>query len=153
MKPRTLILVLFLAACEAPDPVDVPKHAPTYVTDRNNLVLGDATAPGQFEVIYRAGDSASHLWCAAGEYGGRALGLQVTRRIYVVKPLSRSVRRPNNKSVVFTVLPKEEHLGFERPPNDYSMTVTRIGESQTIGAARHLCQQLPRRFPWLWLFD
>lgn len=149
---RFLFLPLFLAACQAPGPVELPSHAPNYITDRDNRVLGDATAPGQFEVIARPGDAAPNLWCAAGEYADRALGQPMAERIYVVKTLSPSVRRPGTKSVFFTVRPTADLPEPIRPPNDFSTTVSRPGESMTIGAATNMCRQLKPRFPlfeWL----
>lgn len=146
LSRRFLILPLLLAACEAPAPVTVADPTPNYISYHNNLVLGDATAPGSFEVIRRSGDAATDLWCAAGEYADRVIGVHNNRRIYVVKPLSRSVRRPDRQSVIFTVNPTEEQRAFKSPEGDFSLTVRRVGESQQTAVALQYCRKRPRFF-------
>ncbi len=138
---------LGLATCgPAPEPRDPPTVMPNFVSSRSNVVLGDAKAPGQFEVMRRPADTTGHMWCAAGEYADRALQLRGNRRIYVVKPLGPSLRRHGAKSVVFTVVPKDKVLqAADTLPQDYNLSVARAGESQRMAAARQMCQFLPKK--------
>ncbi|MEM6340752.1 MAG: hypothetical protein AAF729_06360 [Pseudomonadota bacterium] len=56
---------------------------------------------GRYEVIEAAGFGQEGVWCAAGEYAIRALGLN-RGRIYVDRPSGPALTRAGRKGIIFT---------------------------------------------------
>ncbi|ARE40077.1 hypothetical protein RGUI_1936 [Rhodovulum sp. P5] len=142
-----LAAALLLTACVPAPKSDAPRaiHTPT----RGNLVVPDATIPGQFEVFAGPGDGPGDFWCAAAEYAERQLRALPNRRLYVVKPRGRSDADPRRTSVVFTIQPDADLQEAAQTPrgDDLSMQVDRVGSNFSMAHGRISCRPV---FQWPW---
>ncbi|MHC0054897.1 hypothetical protein [Actibacterium sp. D379-3] len=151
---KRLFVVLAAAAlaagCEqASTPQTVPAIMPNDHSLIGNRVLGDATTPGQFEVIGRPGNGPTHYWCSAGDYVINKVHLLPNQRIYIVKPRGPSATRPGSTSVVFTVLPDADVLAAAEalPAGDYSLSISAVGANFLAAHGESTCRSIT---PFFW---
>lgn len=144
-----LLAAALLAGCgEKPAPRAVPDPMPAYRSVVGNTVLAVPGKPGTFEVIAYAGNDAEYFRCSGGSYVTKALGLLPNRRVYLVAPLGPSATRPGRRAITFTVLPDAALLSAaEALPEDYTLAMTRPGDSFLAGAGASLCKNI---IPFFW---
>jgi hypothetical protein len=105
-----------------------------YTTSNSMRIVGDASDPGRFDILQRAGNGASDYWCAAGEYIVLGRGLSPQTRIFLVQPLSKG--RLGRNSIGYSINPDIS------VPNrtSASMSMKKVGENWTASHGRAQCE-------------
>ncbi len=131
-----LLAMLALAAA--------PASAGDRFTATNLLRVYALERAGVYEVVASRGAGPSEIWCAAAEYAQARLGPDFSRRIFISRPLSRSVHEPARKGVGFTVAPTPEVRAGPRPGDAgvFSVSVSRRGFNLSTSHAFNLCRGL-----------
>lgn len=93
--------------------------------------IGDKT----FEVVERSGAGGTQMWCAAGIYATRHLGLN-TGDLYVLEGYGPSQTMPGRRGVVFSAEPVDGAF------QSFDQGVRKAGKTFRIGHATALCGEL-----------
>ncbi|MFL4470213.1 hypothetical protein ACERZ8_10130 [Tateyamaria armeniaca] len=105
------------------------------ITIRQNFVLPVAPIDADsFEVVEADGAGNSQMWCAAGIYARKVLGVQ-RGDIYVETPRGPSQTMPGRKGVVFTTSPVDGAF------STVSLSTRRAGLTRSVGHANAVCSQ------------
>jgi|GEM_PF-130545 len=122
--------------------VAVPAAASAPYTARNLLHVYPLERAGAFEVVASRGAGPNEMWCAAAEYAQARLGPDFSRRIFIARPLSRSLNEPARKGVGFSIVPTPELRAGPRPGEAgiYSVSVSRRGFNLSASHAINLCR-------------
>jgi hypothetical protein len=126
-----------------------PLHAAKPYRAYNTLsVVPDTTRPVEFRVISRAHGGPADYWCAAGDYARRALGADVTARIYVLRPPGESPVSYGRSAFTFTLAPPAELASGRRPGDNgrYGLSVGEPGYNLSVAHARSFCPDSLRKF-------
>lgn len=116
---------------------------------RNGLLV-NPEGPAAFEVVQRRGRiGASDIWCAAGDYALRALGMPGSQRVYMTesKHFARTETRERYAySFSLTPPPEAEQLSGQL---SITLSLKRIGDSLSVISARQYCDTRlgERRYP------
>ena len=96
--------------------------------------------PAAFEVVQRYGRiGATDIWCAAGDYALRALGMPGSQRVYLTegKHFARTETRERYAySFSLTPPPEAEQLAGQLA---LTLNLKRIGDSLSVTSARQYC--------------
>ncbi|WP_050930254.1 hypothetical protein [Aestuariivita boseongensis] len=103
-----------------------------------NTLKVNPEGQGQFEVIQRGGVSPGDIWCAAGDYAMRVLGVQGTQRVYLVegKHIARTEER-RRFGYSFSLTPPPEAQNFTSSP--LTLSLRAIGDSLSAVTAQQYC--------------
>ncbi|MDR9483650.1 MAG: hypothetical protein RI566_00620 [Sediminimonas sp.] len=136
---RAALLAVLCAAFVA-----APAGASDRFTAKNLLRVYALERAGAFEVVAARGAGPSEIWCAAAEYAQARLGPDFSRRIFISRPLSRSVHEPARKGVGFTVAPTPKVRAGPRPGEAgvFTVSVSRLGFNLSTSHAHNLCRGL-----------
>lgn len=110
-------------------------------TARNSMrIVGDASDPGRFDILQRAGNGGADYWCAAGEYVIRGRGLDPATRIFLVQPLGKG--RLGRNSIGFTITPDTSLVSSG---NGATMSMKRVGQNWSAAHAYGQCEIQSRK--------
>ena len=94
--------------------------------------LSDTT----FEIVEADGAGSQQIWCGAGIYARRVLGLR-GGDLYIASPRGPATSQPGRQGVVFSIVPV---------PNAFdsaTTTVRRAGKTLSMTHAFALCSEMP----------
>lgn len=98
-----------------------------------------------FEVIEARGEGPRGMWCAAADFVKSRLGTSKNMRIYIKSGRGPSLSAVGRKSVVFTIDPSS--LSAE-PSQGYSVSLSKVGYSLSVGHAYSFCTDYWEEFPF-----
>jgi hypothetical protein len=110
-----------------------------YTTSNSMRIVGDASDPGRFDILQRAGNGASDYWCAAGEYIILGRGLSGNTRIFLVQPLSKG--RLGRNSIGYSINPDISVSSSA----SMTMSMKNVGENWSASHGRAKCEVGRRR--------
>jgi hypothetical protein len=90
-----------------------------------------------FEVIERPGSAggAAQYWCGAGDYAQRVLKTKTNQKIYIWKPVGKSVTTSARRAVQFSTNAPENASSSP----GYSLSIRAVGDSLSTAAAQRYC--------------
>lgn len=109
-----------------------------------NLLYVNPVSATSFEVIQARGEGPRGLFCAAGSYAERQLGVS-RGRVYVLIPSGPSKTMPGRKAVTFTVNPD-----LVTPVTGYSIAVDTPGYGLPAFHARQFCKDYIEKDDYEW---
>lgn len=103
-----------------------------------NTLKVNPEGQGQFEVIQSGGVTAGDVWCAAGDYAMRVLGVAGTQRVYLVegKHTARTEER-RRFGYSFSLTPPPEAQNF--PTSPLLLSLKNVGDSLSATSAQQYC--------------
>ena len=104
-----------------------------------NGQLVNPEGPNSLEVVQRGGGiSAADIWCAAGDFALRQMGVPGTQRVYLTegKHIARTFEQ-RRFGYSFSIIPPPEAENFTTPP--LTLDIRNIGDSLTAIQAQQYC--------------
>lgn len=115
-----------------------PIFRPVFVAANDLLVY--PMPDGTFEVQARAGTAGPQYFCAAGDYAWTKLNVSPASRVVVVRPSGPSTTNPGGRGMLFTIAPQGSVGRTIESPNDFLVSMHKVGENFSVAHSRALCR-------------
>lgn len=144
VKPKEITMLRFTALTLALSTLANAGSAQPYKAV-NRLQVHPISAT-EFEVVENYGEGARGMFCAAGEFAQRRLGMR-SGRIYIVGPRGPSKFVQGRKGAVFSIA-----QNAAEPINSLTATVRHVGYNVSVGTTRQWCRDAIEE-KWEWETD